>query len=145
MSRIMRVWWIGMPGNCAVPTVIGSARPRKSGNSTWTFNDCAWKVAERPVIARKRLRTATRRFKSFLSLKSYKLLDFTAQVGGELLSFRLSANRVGYSATGGLANALADCAFGIGSGDPRHWNLRIHCRFPGGSRIYSLISHTALL
>ena len=41
MSRIMRVSWILMPGNCAVPTVIGSARRCKSGNSTWTFKDSA--------------------------------------------------------------------------------------------------------
>src|SRR6266481_3628828 len=33
MSRIMRVSWILMPGNFAVPTVIGSARRCKSGNT----------------------------------------------------------------------------------------------------------------
>jgi len=34
-----------MPGNLAVPIVIGSARRCRSGNSTWTFRHCACKVA----------------------------------------------------------------------------------------------------
>src|SRR4051794_726859 len=75
-----------MPGNLAVPTVIGSARRCRSGNSMWTFRHCAWNVAKRSVIARNFSRTAAMCSRPFFKRKSARLLEqiLIPQEGGEL-------------------------------------------------------------